>query len=342
MKRSTIKDVAGRLGVNPSTVSRALKDHPDIGQALREEIKKVAAEMRYTPNQTAVQLRQRQSNLIGLVVPEVTMFFYPSVIRGIQEVLEPLGYQLVMLPSNESPAREAQNLKFCGEHQLAGVLVSFTRHTLPADGLSLLTDLDIPVVVFDKSLPGLPFDSVILEDEEAARRATRHLIDTGCKRIGGLFGSPNLLISQKRLQGFRSALLSSGLPFIESMVRFAGNAEEADICAREMMAPGVSPDALFMMSDEIVMGAYPAILRSGVNIPEDCSVICISDGFIPGCYYPGISYLHHDGAGIGRHAALRLISLIESDPSLAIPEHRMVNAVLVELESTNPVIKSES
>jgi len=342
MKRSTIKDVASRLGVNPSTVSRALKDHPDIGLALREEIKRVAAEMRYTPNQMAVQLRQRQSHLVGLVIPEITMFFYPSVIRGIEEVLEPRGYQLVMLPSNESPIREARNLRFCSDNQLAGVLISFTRHTLPADGLSLLSNLDMPLVVFDKSLPDLPFDSVILEDEEAARRATRHLIDTGCKRIGGLFGSPNLLITQKRLHGFRMALSSSGLPFIESMVRFAGNAAEADICACEMMAPGVRPDALFMMSDEIVMGAYPSILRTGVHIPEDCSVICISDGFIPGCYYPGISYLHHDGAGIGREAALRLISLIESDTSVVIPEHRMVNAVLVELESTKPVSKSES
>jgi LacI family transcriptional regulator len=341
MKRSTIKDVASRLGVNPSTVSRALKDHPDIGLALREEIKRVAAEMRYVPNQMAVQLRQRQRHLVGLVIPEMTMFFYPSVIRGIEEVLEPRGYQLVMLPSNESPVREAQNLKFCGENQLAGVLISFTRHTLPADGLSLLSDLDMPVVVFDKSLPELPFDSVILEDEDAARRATQFLIDSGCKRIGGLFGSPNLLITQKRLQGFRKALEKSDLPFVESLVRFAGNAAEADLCVREMMDLDDAPDAVFMMSDEIVMGAYPAILRSGVNIPRDCSVICISDGFIPGCYYPGISYLHHDGAGIGREAALRLVSLIESDLSAVLPLHRMVNAELVELESTNRTVKGE-
>ncbi|MEY4203824.1 MAG: hypothetical protein RL013_1527 [Bacteroidota bacterium] len=341
MKRSTIKDVASRLGVNPSTVSRALKDHPDIGLALREEIKRVAAEMRYVPNQMAVQLRQRQRHLVGLVIPEMTMFFYPSVIRGIEEVLEPRGYQLVMLPSNESPVREAQNLKFCGENQLAGVLISFTRHTLPADGLSLLSDLDMPVVVFDKSLPELPFDSVILEDEDAARRATQFLIDSGCKRIGGLFGSPNLLITQKRLQGFRKALEKSDLPFVESLVRFAGNAAEADLCVREMMDLDDAPDAVFMMSDEIVMGAYPAILRSGVNIPRDCSVICISDGFIPGCYYPGISYLHHDGAGIGREAALRLVSLIESDQSAVLPLHRMVNAELVELESTNRTVKGE-
>lgn len=341
MKRSTIKDVASRLGVNPSTVSRALKDHPDIGLALREEIKRVAAEMRYVPNQMAVQLRQRQRHLVGLVIPEMTMFFYPSVIRGIEEVLEPRGYQLVMLPSNESPLREAQNLKFCGENQLAGVLISFTRHTLPADGLTLLSDLDMPVVVFDKSLPELPFDSVILEDEDAARRATQFLIDSGCKRIGGLFGSPNLLITQKRLQGFRKALEKSDLPFVESLVRFAGNAAEADLCVREMMDLDDAPDAVFMMSDEIVMGAYPAILRSGVNIPRDCSVICISDGFIPGCYYPGISYLHHDGAGIGREAALRLVSLIESDQSAVLPLHRMVNAELVELESTNRTVKGE-
>jgi LacI family transcriptional regulator len=341
MKRSTIKDVANRLGVNPSTVSRALKDHPDIGLALREEIKRVALEMKYTPNQMAVQLRQRQRQLVGLVIPEITMFFYPSVIRGIEEVLEPRGYQLVMLPSNESPAREAQNLKFCDENQLAGVLISFTRHTLPADGVSLLSDLDMPVVVFDKSLPDLPFDSVMLEDEEAACRAARFLIDSGCKRIGGLFGSPHLLITQQRLRGFRRALSEAGLLFDESLARFAGNAAEADDCAREMMTLEIVPDAVFMMSDEIVMGAYPAILRSGIDIPGECSVICISDGFIPKCYYPEISYLHHDGAGIGREAALRLLDLIESDSSVVIPRQQMVHAELVELESTKRIIQSE-
>ncbi len=111
MKRTTIKDIARQLGVNPSTVSRALKDHPDIGLTLRNEIKQLADQLHYRPNHMAVYLRQRSSRLVGLIVPEVTMFFYPSVIRGIQNVLHEHGYNLIMLPSNESLEREMENIQ---------------------------------------------------------------------------------------------------------------------------------------------------------------------------------------------------------------------------------------
>ena len=342
MKRTTIKDIAKRLNVNPSTVSRALKDHPDIGISLRLEIKRLAKEMHYRPNQMAVQLRLRSSRLVGMIVPEVTMFFYPSVIKGIQEELHNRGYNLIMLVSNESAERELENLQICAENEVAGILISVSRNTLIKDNISLLEEIDIPIVLFDKIQEGLPFDCVLLEDEESAAFAVRHLINTGCTRIGGLFGNPNLLITQRRVQGLRKALAEFGLPFLEHYIYFADNPEEAENCAEALMALDLPPDGVFMMTDEITIGALPIIVQSGLKIPAECSVICISDGVLPQRLYPKVTYLHHDGVELGKLAAIRLLTLIDSGELIKddyLGEKIMVQTKLVELSTTRPLKK---
>ena len=337
MKRTTIKDIANRLGVNPSTVSRALKDHPDIGLALRMEIQKLAAELHYRPNQMAVQLRQRQRRLIGLIVPELTMFFYHSVMKGINEVLDQHGYHLVMLVSNESTERELENIRICGENDLAGILFALTRYTQGGELQQVLTELDMPVVLFDKVLEDLPYNAVILADVDAARQAVTHLVKTGCQRISGLFGNPGLLITQLRVEGFRKGLAEAGLPFEPAYVQFADSALEAAQCAAALLDLPQPPDGIFAMSDEIMIGAMPTIANTGLRIPEDCSVICISDGFLPYCLRPQVTYLHHDGSEIGKIAARKLIQLIDSDRADVggtEPQIDMLQANLLELETT--------
>ena len=337
MKRTTIKDIAKRLGVNPSTVSRALKDHPDIGAALRLEIKNLAEELHYRPNQMALRLRQRSSRLIGLIIPEVTMFFYPSVIKGIQQVLHKQHYNLMMLLSDESPERQLENIRICAENEVAGILISVSRETQAADHQGLLQENGIPIVMFDKILKDLPFDSVILEDVASAAFAVQHLYKTGCTRIGGLFGNPNLLITQLRVQGYRRALNDCGLPFREQYVFFADDSMEAESCAKSLMALDPPPDGIFAMTDEIILGAMTAITRAGMKIPEECSVICISDCFLPYCLYPKVTFLHHDGVEVGKLAALKLLSLIESGEFVNddySAEKIMIQAKLIELSTT--------
>jgi LacI family transcriptional regulator len=313
MKRPTIKDIARQLGVNPSTVSRALKDHPDIGVTLRTEIKKLAEALHYRPNQMAVQLRQRSSRLIGLIVPEVTMFFYPSVIKGIQSILHEQGYNLIMLSSDESPKRELDNIRICAENEVAGIMLAVVRETQTPAHLDMLHELGIPILMFDKVREELPFDSVELEDVDAATVAVKHLILQGCRNIGGLFGNPNMLITQKRIQGYRAALENNGLVFDADRVLFADDALEAATCAKQLMDRHPALDGIFAMTDEIIMGAMGVIAHAGRRIPEDCSVICISDGFLPYCLHPNVTFLHHDGFTLGKLAAQRLLTLAESE-----------------------------
>lgn len=338
MKRTTIKDIARQLGVNPSTVSRALKDHPDIGLPLRQEIKKLAEELHYRPNQMAVQLRQRTSRLIGLIVPEVTMFFYPSVINGIQQILHNQGYNLIMLSSNDSPEREMENIRICAENEVAGILISLARNSKAGSQLPMLLDLGIPIVMFDKIQDDLPFDSVTLEDLESAFFAVNHLLEKGCRRIGGIFGNPNMLITQRRVQGFRKALEARQLPFEEKYLFFADDSREAEVCAEALMAIDPAPDGVFGMTDEVMLGAMSAIVRAKRHIPEECSVICISDGFLPYRMQPKVTYLHHNGLELGELCAQRILALIESGDF--INDHYtgdkiLIQTKLVELETTH-------
>ena len=340
MKRTTIKDIAKRLDVNPSTVSRALKDHPDIGAALRLEIHRLAEEMHYRPNHLAMRLRQRSSRLIGLIVPEVTMFFYPSVIKGIQHILHEKHYQLLMLLSDESPERELENISICADNEVAGILISVSRETQLGDHIDLLHDIAIPIVVFDKILESLPYDSVILEDEASASFAVKHLIKTGCKNIGGIFGNPNLLITQSRVQGYRKALEECGLPFREEFVYFANDTPEAEACTKLLLAHDPLVEGIFAMTDEIIIGVMSAITQSNLKIPEECSIICISDGFLPYCLHPKVTFLHHDGLEVGKLAALKILSLIEAAELNIEPkngEKNMIQAQLIELSTTRPI-----
>lgn len=340
MKRTTIKDIANQLGVNPSTVSRALKDHPDISPALREEIKELAERLHYRPNQMAVYLRRRSSRLIGLITPEITMFFYPSVIKGIQDILYEHGYNLIMLPSNESPEREIENLRICAENDVAGILLAFSRYTKLSTQFSVLEEIDVPVVMFDKILEELPYDAVVLEDFQSAVKAVTCLAESGCRRIAGIFGNPNMRITQMRLEGFRHALRHLGLAIIDDFFCFADSAYEAEKCTRALLTNPHPPDGIFAMTDEIIIGALPAITASGRKIPDECAVICISDGFLPYCLYPQVTFLHHDGYEVGRLAAQQLIRLIESDDPQKenySGERIMVKAKLIELATTRRI-----
>lgn len=341
MKRTTIKDIAQQLGINPSTVSRALKDHPDIGAALRDEIKKLAVQLHYRPNHMAVYLRQQSSRLIGLIVPEVTMFFYPSVMKGIQNVLHDAGYNLIMLPSNESLEREIENIRICSENDVAGIMLSFSRYRHSTEHLSTLEDIGAPVVMFDKIIEDLPYDAVILEDFQSAYAAVQHLISTGCRSIAGIFGNPDLRITQLRLDGFRQAIFDAGLESREEYICFADSSYAAEQSANLLMNMPVPPDGIFAMTDEIIIGSLPSFVRSGKKIPEECSIICISDGFLPYCLYPKVTFLHHDGYEVGRLTAQRMLKLIE-EGNYANKNYKgevfMFRPPLIELDTTKKKI----
>lgn len=305
MKRVTIKDIAALAGVNISTVSRALKDHPDIGQTLRDKIKYLAHELNYHPNMMAVQLRRQKSRTIGLIIPDTNTFFIPSVIKGISNTVKQHGYRLLVLQSGESFEQEVENVHICNEYGVEGLLISLTNKTEHLEHLDAIQEMGIPVVLVDKILENTHFDSVTIDDIEATNTCLDYLLQTGCKRILGVFGNPKMNISLKRLNGFNTKIQENEVKGVEARHAFADDTFAAWKAVEDLFQ-GFKPDGIFAMSDEIIAGVIPALKNLGVKIPEDCAVIGISDGYLPRILDPEVTFLHHDGFNLGKMAAEQL------------------------------------
>jgi LacI family transcriptional regulator len=330
LKRATIKDIALKAGVNISTVSRALKNHPDVGAELRSKIKRLAEEMNYHPNMMAVQLRKQKSNIIGLIIPEANMFFFPSVIKGISEVIQALGYRLLVLQSGENLERETENVRICYENSVDGLLMMLTNKTKELHHLEELKDANVPVVLLDKVLDDSGFDEVVIDDIKAAEICTEYLINSGSKNILGLFGNANLMITAKRMKGFFNVIQAQN---VTGDAKFVDDTFSAWRCVEDYFKTN-QPDAIFAMSDEIIAGVIPALKKMKISIPERCAVLGISDGYLPQILDPQVSYLHHDGYTLGKMAAQHLIKRINGKSSSDTHEYLIMPTELIIKDST--------
>ena len=167
----TIKDIAKALGVSPSTVSRALKGHPDISPETRQAVNYLATRLKYEPNAIALSLKQSRSNSIGVIIPEMVHYFFSSVLSGITDVAYDAGFTVIICQSNEIYEREVANVKALYSHRVDGILISISKDSNEFDHLNFLLDNDIPLVFFDRFAQGVICDKVIVDDFDAAYKA---------------------------------------------------------------------------------------------------------------------------------------------------------------------------
>lgn len=332
MSRITIKDIAKLIGVSPSTVSRALKNHPDISEPTRLHIQKVAKDLGYTPNYQAIGFRNRKSRLFGLIIPDMNMFFFPSVVRAVEERIRQQGYNLIVLHSNNRLASEIENVRICQQFGVEGVLVSLTTETNQLDHFKSLEEQQIPVVYFDRVLEKEDTPIVVIDDQQTVKKAIEHLIGTGRKKICGFFGDEKLTMSRMRFEGFRSTLQQYNMPIPEHFCRFANSTAQARAAMTAVLDHADQPDAIFAMSDELLVGIMQAIQKTDLKIPEELAIITISNGDFPHFFKPNITYIEHSAAKVGLTAADLLIELLE--PNREIIKKRIIDTNLVIRSST--------
>jgi len=300
--RATLKHISEQLDLSISTVSRALKDHPDIAEQTKRRVRELAELMEYEPNAFAIQLRTNASRLIGVIVPEISGFFYHAFIGGLEQEARSWGYSLMILQSEDDPAREAANLRLCRLNRTAGVLVALSSSTTDMEQFERTAESGIPVVFFDKVPDDSGFPTVTMADPEAAALAADAILGAGRQRVLGLFGDPGLSITRKRLHAFRQSLDAGDAPPAFALGH-ARSRDEAHHCLKERLEGGdARPDCLFAMSDEILAGALKAIQEKGLRIPDDIAVVAISTGFVPSLFSPEITYVETDGVSLGRKA----------------------------------------
>lgn len=332
MKRITIKDIAKLVGVDVSTVSRALKDHSGISTKTKQKIKDVAEELGYFPNQQAIHFRQRRSKLIGLILPELGRFFFPDLIRAIEEIAYTKGYTFITFQSNDLLEKEQNCVKLCRNFGVDGLLVCLSKETHDTEHFAQLHHYDIPVVFVDKILPNQQGATVSIDDVQTAFIAIRHLIGKNYRRIAGIFGSKNLAITQQRLAGYRAALAKYNLSYDENLCCFIEELNTTDNNFTRLWQIEPRPDALFIMSDELLSAVIPSIYAHQIRIPSDLAVICISNGYLPYHINPAITHIRHSGYQLGQTAMNLLLNWIEH-PTTSSQQNILLDTYLVELDS---------
>ncbi|PQA91787.1 LacI family transcriptional regulator [Chryseobacterium piscicola] len=308
MRRTTLKDLAEMLQISTSTVSRALKNHPDISNAVKTKVKEAAETFNYVPNDFAVNFRKKSSKVIGLIVPEITMFFIPSIINGISSVLNKEGYHFFILSSNDSFDTEKEHLETCINSRVDGILISLTNETKDSEHLKKLKEMEIPAIIFDKTVPKSIFESVIFDNVKNAELCADKLINHGCKNILGIFGDENLEITQSRLVSFETRIKQ--FPGIILNIIYCQSAdlvkEKLDILLNDD-----SIDGFFAMSDETLMGLHSSLIKRSLNNTNK-KVVSISEGTLPKYLDETYEYQINDGYEMGTIAAKKLMDNIKT------------------------------
>jgi DNA-binding LacI/PurR family transcriptional regulator len=330
----TIKDIARQLSISPSTVSRALKDHPDISSETKKAVNELAGRLKYQPNAVALSLKQNRSYTIGVIIPEIVHYFFSSVISGIEDVAYDAGFTVIICQSNEFFDREFSNTKALLAHRVDGILVSISKETSTYQHFDDIKDRNIPMVFFDRIVPGFLADQVIIDDLEASYRATKHMILGGRKRIAHFAGPQNLLIGQQRKQGYIKALREGGLPIEEGLMQEADTFEKARIYTMSLLESSNPPDGIFAVNDLTAIGAMQTIQKTGIKIPQQIAVVGFSDGRFSGITDPTLTSVDQHGYEMGTIATEMLLKRILSETQDYPFETKVLKADLIIRESS--------
>lgn len=314
----TIKDIARKLGISPSTVSRALKDNPEINIETKKKVWKVAKELDYEPNTIALSLRQNKTNTIGVILPEIVHFFFSTVISGIEEVAYANGYNVIISQSNENHEREISDTRAIYNHRVDGILACISKETGSLDHFIAIQDKGIPLVFFDREVHEIDASKVIVDDLDGGYQATKHLLEKGRRKLIHFSGPENLSISKKRILGFIKAHEERGLTVSPNQIITcaSGEQEEAGRLVDDLIKHKVPFDGLFAVNDLAAFGALLSLKKHGIRVPEDISVVGFSNWQFSQFVAPALTTIDQPGYLMGQKATellLREITMKENE-----------------------------
>lgn len=327
-----MKDIAEHFGVSVSTVSRALSGCKKVRQEKRDAICAYAKELNFSPNDLAQSLRNNRRHalkVIGVIVPEITHYYFASVLTGIEEMASERGYQIVITMSGEHYERERQICQMFDTEPMCGVIVSQAKETTRYDHFQMLLDKGLPLVFFDRICTGINASLVVVDDYMGAFKAVTHLIETGCRRIAfyGMEGKAE--VGKNRYNGYRDALLKAGLKPDDSLAIVCDNRSDAERLTPDILRRDDRPDAFFCVNDDTAIGVMYTAKRMGFNIPDDVAVCGFTNGSRAVACDPQLTTVEQRGVEVGCEAVNILIDKVEglTDPDKV--EKRVVKTRLV-------------
>lgn len=309
----TIYDIARKLNIAASTVSRALNNNPIVSEATRQLIEKTAHEMGYRPNTMAANFRTKKSNTIGIILPLINRHFFSSVISGVEDIAYRNGFTVAISQSNDNFEKEEKIVHTFFSNRVDGVIISIGMQTKTFDHLRLISERDIPLVFFDRITDEIEAHKIVVDDYNGAYKATRHLIEQGGTRIAHIGGPLNLRIYEDRLKGFMDAVRDAGLVVDESMlIHNSLSRDDGTQAITVLMSGATKPDAIFCANDTTALSVILYLRGRGIRVPQEVSIVGFSNEPFSEVVTPSISTIRQPGFEIGRKAAELLISQIRS------------------------------
>jgi LacI family transcriptional regulator len=313
-RRATLNDIAMRMNLTKVSISKALRDHPDISESTKKKVREIAEEIGYRPNLIARSLTSSRTSTLGVVVPKIAHNFFAHVVAGIQKYANARGYEIVLTVSDEDAELEKKHIEALLSMQVDGLLVSVSMLTKKTDVYKWVKDLQIPLVFFDRYIPGLDFNSVAIDDHRAAKDSVVELINKDCKKIAHIGGYDHVIIGRQRRLGYEEALKKQGIDPDPQMIVLGGFGEAAGYHGfKELINRKVEMDALFAVTFPVALGAYVAMREIDSTLIDKITVLTFGDSGIRGIVpYPQY-YVDQPGMEIGRMATEMLLKEINGE-----------------------------
>ncbi len=330
-KEVTIYDLAKELNYSPSTISRALNNHKSIGKKTTKEIQKAASKMGYRPNSLAASLRSNKSKTIGIMIARINRPFVSSLISGIEEAARKADHNVIISQSNDKYENEVKNAKALYDSRIGGLIVSLAMETTNTDHFKQFADSNIPIVFVDRVPQEFNSYRVIIDNYAAGYRATKHLIDQGCKRIAHFAGAQHVNVYNLRKKGYLDALRENGLEVDENLIIDLETLsfEEGRVATNKILDLKNPPDGIFSSNDTAAVSAILCAKEKGVKIPEELAIIGFNDDPISSIVEPSLSTVSHPAMKMGEISTQRILEHSDENLGSSISEITMLDTKII-------------
>jgi LacI family transcriptional regulator len=333
--KTTIHDIAHKLGITASTVSRALNNHPRISENTKKLVIETAKEINYKPNQIAVALRNGRSKLIGITVPTVNRNFFSSVVRGIEEYANRRGYKVIISQSYDDYEKEKETIHALLDARVDGIMVSIGKQTKDLSHFQSVINKGIPLVFFDRVNHELPVSQVVINDRKAAYQVTKHLLQQGYRKIAHFTSATKINIYAERLQGYMDALTEHGFAIDPELILESNmQLEDGQESVQRLLDKGMGFDAIFSSSDYGIVGAMQTLRKYNVRIPQEVGLAGFGNEPFTEFTSPALTTVDQVSIPMGEEAAKMFFDLMENDPYQKLPKKIVLEPKIIIRESS--------
>ena len=334
-QKVTLKDLASLLNLSVSTVSKSLLGHSDISEKTKQRVISTAKAMNYQPDLFGKGLRTRKTMTLGVIIPNVVLYFSSTILKGIIDYAKVEGYRVIISESGHHYQDEKNAINTLINSKVDGILLSIARESKDIDHI-LEASHFTPIVLFDKISYKTPLTKVVVDEETGAFNAVEHLIKQGRKRIVIIKEDSKTSNSENRFKGYKKALEKNGIAVEDVLLKDCHNmsVEDGFSITHELIQQKVPFDALFGTTDNVAVGAIKALKRNHFSIPEDVAVVGFSNSKSSYIIEPNLTTVSQPGYEMGKYAVKYLIEEINEDTSISANKTIELKTKLIIRESS--------